>query len=131
MTRIIFSLILLGCTVLYGTLPAAANGDIRTCSVNKVLECLPDEGCEETTVQEMNLPRFVKIDLNAKTMTSLDKEVPRTSDITSIEQLEGETILHGTEQRGWTMTLSDDGDLTLAASGDGEGFIVFGSCIKP
>jgi hypothetical protein len=37
--------------------------------------------------------------------------------------------MHGTEVRGWSISLGEDsGNLTLSASGDGEGFIVFGFC---
>jgi hypothetical protein len=38
--------------------------------------------------------------------------------------------MHGTELRGWSMALGEDsGNLTLSASGDGEGFVVFGVCL--
>ncbi len=110
----------------------AADGDVRTCALTKGIECVPDEGCVEWTMQEMALPRFVRIDLASKTITSLDKEITRTSKIDSVERKEGLVILHGTEQRGWSLVLAEDsGDLTLTASGDSEGFIVFGSCINP
>ena len=107
----------------------AEDTDVRTCALTKVLECTPEEGCKERTLQDMALPRFVQIDLKAKTMKSLDKTVQRSSKIASVERLEGFTVLHGTEKRGWTMALGDSGDLTLSVAGDGEGFIVFGSCI--
>jgi len=114
------------------SLAMAADGDIRTCALTKGLECLPDEGCSDWTIQEMGLPRFVRIDLNAKTITSLDKEVTRNSKIATVERPEGLVVMHGTEQRGWSMTLGEDsGALTLTAAGDNEGFIVFGSCMNP
>ena len=127
------SALFFGLAVFFGALQVmAADGDIRTCALTKGLECVPDKGCVEWTMQEMALPRFVRIDLNSKTITSLDKEVSRTSKIASVERLEGLIVLHGTEQRGWSMALStDSGDFTLSASGEGEGFIVFGSCINP
>ena len=127
------SALFFGLAVFFGALQVmAADGDIRTCALTKGLECVPDKGCVEWTMQEMALPRFVRIDLNSKTITSLDKEISRTSKIASVERLEGLIILHGTEQRGWSMALaSDSGDFTLSASGESEGFIVFGSCINP
>jgi hypothetical protein len=72
----------------------------------------------------------VRIDLKNKTITSLDKAVPRISKIAVIDRLKGMVVMHGTELRGWSMALGEDsGNLTLSASGDGEGFVVFGSCI--
>ena len=129
----ISAVLLLAATLLFGAMQAmAADGDICTCALTKAVECSPDGECTETTVQEMNLPRFVRIDLKSSTITSLDKEIPRTSKISSTERLEGLTILHGTELRGWTIALGEEsGNLTLSTAGDGEGFVVFGSCITP
>ncbi|HJV65779.1 MAG TPA: hypothetical protein VJ550_08600 [Geomonas sp.] len=110
----------------------AAEGDVRTCTLTRAIECLPDEGCAEWTIQEIDLPRFVRIDLKSKAITSLDREVKRTTKIATIDRQQDLTVLHGTEQRGWSIALGESsGELTLTASGDGEGFIVFGSCINP
>lgn len=110
----------------------AAEQNVRTCALTRGVQCIPDEACIEMTIQEMALPRFVRIDLKSKTITSLDKEVDRTSRIATVDRLEGLTVLHGTELRGWSIVLGEDsGALTLSASGDSEGFIVFGSCITP
>ena len=127
------SALLLAVTFLFAGLQAfAADGDTLTCALTKATECTPQEGCTEWTIQDMALPRFVRIDLASKTMTSLDKEVPRTSKIASVERLEGFIVMHGTEQRGWTMAIGEKtGVLTLCAAGDSEGFVVFGSCFTP
>jgi len=128
----IFALVL-AITIVFGAVRVmAAEGDIRTCALTKGIECVPDEGCVEWTMQEMALPRFVRIDLKAKTITSLDKDVNRTTKIATVERLEGLTVLHGTELRGWSIALGENsGDLALSASGDGEAFVVFGSCVTP
>ena len=110
----------------------AAEQNVRTCALTRGIECIPDESCVEWTMQDMALPRFVRIDLKSKTITSLDKEVDRATKIATVERLEGLTVLHGTELRGWSIALGEDsGALTLSASGDNEAFIVFGSCIAP
>jgi hypothetical protein len=131
MTRI--SALVLAVMLLFGAHEAmAADGEVRTCSLNKVIECTPDERCEELSVQEVDLPRFVRIDLKSKTLNSLDKSITRSSKIASVEHREGLVIMHGTELRGWSMTLAEEsGNLTLSAAGDNEGFVVFGSCITP
>ena len=131
MVRIIA--VLLAAAVFGGAAQAmAAEQNVLTCALTRGIECIPDEVCMEWTMQEMALPRFVRIDLKSKTITSLDKEVNRTSQIATVDRLEGLTVLHGTELRGWSIVLGEDsGALTLSASGDSEAFIVFGSCITP
>jgi hypothetical protein len=104
--------------------------DTITCALSRAYDCFPDEGCKEWSIDEMALPRFVRIDLKAKTITSLDKEIPQNSKISSIERLEGLTVMHGTELRGWSISLGEESrNLTLSVAGDGEGFIVFGTCM--
>ncbi len=105
----------------------------RICAYTRVVECTIDEGCLEFSLDEMNLPRFVKIDVTAKTIKSLDKNVRREDiRIGTIEQLGGMTILQGIEQRGWSMELgNEDGSLTLTASGEDHGIVVFGHCLLP
>ena len=110
----------------------AAEENVFTCSLNKAFECSNDEGCKQWTVQEVALPRFIRIDLKAKTIKSLDKNVARESKFRDMERREGMIILQGTEQRGWSMALGENSrDITLSAAGDGESFVVFGSCINP
>ncbi len=111
---------------------AAADINVRTCALTKAFACTSEDGCKEWTVQEVALPRFISIDLKAKTIKSLDKDIPRETRFKEADRLEGMVVLHGTEQRGWTMALGEDsGNLTLSASGDNESFVVFGTCISP
>ena len=111
---------------------ASAEDTIRTCALTKAFECTSEDGCKEWSIQEMALPRFIRIDLKAKTIKSLDKDVSRQSSFKDIDRLGGILVLHGTEQRGWSMALGKNSNsLTLTASGDGESFVVFGSCMNP
>ncbi len=111
---------------------AAADIDTRTCSLTQAYACTSEEGCKEWSVQEAALPRFIKIDLKAKVIKSLDKAIARETAFREVDRLQGMVVLHGTEQRGWSMALGEDsGTLTLSASGDDESFVVFGSCISP
>ena len=119
-------LVLLGC----GSICTAAEGAF-TCAFNKAYECTPGQGCRTWSIEEMSLPTFVRIDLKAGTITSLDKTVTQTSRIATIDRLEGLVVMHGTELRGWSMALGEEsGDVTLSVAGDGEGFIVFGKCMN-
>lgn len=128
-----FLTLLLTIFIYAGTLQiASAEENIRTCALTKAFECTSEDGCREWTIQDMALPRFIRIDLKAKTIKSMDKDVARNSSFKDMDRLEGMIVLHGTELRGWSMALGENSrDLTLSASGDGEGFVVFGSCMNP
>lgn len=119
--------------VFWGTCTMAADDQVQICALTKAFECASDSGCNEVSIEEMALPRFVRIDQKAKMIESLDKSVNRQSTpIVTITQLEGMTILQGTELRGWSAALGkESGNLILSAAGDGDGFIVFGTCMKP
>lgn len=133
MTR--FFAVFFAVSVLSSLLPvrvAAGEETIRTCALSKAYECTPDDGCREWSVQDMALPRFIRIDVKAKTITSLDKDIARETRFREVERLEGMLVMHGAEKRGWSMALGEkSNDLTLSASGDGESFVVFGSCMSP
>ena len=125
-TTVFSLLILLGS----GSICSAAE-DTFTCALTRAYDCFPDEGCKEWSIDDMALPSFVRIDLKDKTITSLDKAIEQTSKIASIERLEGMIVMHGTELRGWSVALGEDsGKLTLSAAGEGEGFVVFGTCMN-
>jgi len=120
--------------VFFISLPVqVARGDdnSRTCALTKAFECTMQDGCRESSIKEMALPRFIRIDLKAKTIKSLDKDITRESSFKNVDRLEGILVLHGTELRGWSMAIGEkSNDLTLSASGDGESFIAFGSCMS-
>ncbi|MRR58462.1 MAG: hypothetical protein EG824_09665 [Deltaproteobacteria bacterium] len=104
----------------------------RTCALTKAFECTVENGCRELSIREMALPRFIRIDLKAKAIQSLDTTVDRTTPFKDSDSIDGLLVLHGTEKRGWSMAVGEkSGDLTLSASGDRESFVVFGSCISP
>lgn len=107
--------------------------DAVLCALTKSFACLADEGCREVPIQEMNLPRFVKVDFGTRAITSLDKMVDRpATTFTAIDRLEGTIVLHGLDRRGWSAAIAEDtGSMTLTASGSDEGFVVFGNCVMP
>lgn len=111
----------------------AAEENVRLCALTRAYECAMGGECGELTIEEMDLPRFVRIDLDKSSIISLDRKVKRDDTrISQIKDLEGMTVLQGVEQRGWSIALGkESGNLTLSASGDGHGFLVFGVCMNP
>jgi len=107
------------------------------CSLTRAFECYEDQGCKPVSVQDMNLPRFLKIDVPQKKVTGV-KEGGRTTEIMNVREIDGKLILQGAEETienvrdglGWTVAIMEDsGNMILTGSGDDVGFSVFGACI--
>ena len=80
----------------------------------------------------INLPVFMKVDFNAKQVTTTKlNETTRTSAIRHVDQLaEGGTAIHGSEANFvWSMLVAHGtGNMTLSITGEGVGYIAFGAC---
>lgn len=108
------------------------------CTVIDVTECIMGEGCKEVTAEELNLPRFLWLDVKKKTIQSQKKkDESRISQIERVEEVDNKLILQGAEQGregirdgfGWTIAIMEDtGQMVLSASGDLVGDIAFGVC---
>ena len=108
-------------------------------SVISAMECTPDDGCRAVTIESLDLPRFLKIDLNKKTIDPISESDTRPgSVIERMERVDGKLILQGAEDGyasvrdglGWTISISEDtGKVVMTASGDQVAFVVFGACL--
>ena len=102
------------------------------------MECTPDSGCRTVTIDSLDLPRFLKIDLNQKTIGRVSESDARPdSVIERMERVDGKLILQGAEDGyesvrdglGWTISIAEDtGKVVMTASGDQVAFVVFGAC---
>ncbi len=104
------------------------------CVLTNVSDCDSTNGCERISVEDVNLPRFFKIDVEKKLITpvALSSEMASVSGtkINDFQRMNGKIFLQGIEVRGWSMVISEPtGKLTLSASGDDEAFVLFGVCI--
>lgn len=108
------------------------------CATIQAIECSPDSGCAEVSLESAGLPRFAVIDILKKQIyPTQETGIDRVSAIERIEIVDGKLILQGAEDGiegvrdglGWTMAIVEEsGDLVLTASGDGVAFVVFGAC---
>ena len=108
-------------------------------SVISVMECTPDNGCRSVTIESVDLPRFLKIDLNKKTIGPVSESDARPgSTIERVERVDGKLILQGAEDGyesvrdglGWTIAIAEGtGRVVMTASGDQVAFVVFGACL--
>ena len=109
------------------------------CTVIKVTECIMGEGCKEVTAEEINLPRYLWINVGKKTIQSkkTSDDSTRKSKIERVEQVDQKLIIQGAEEGredvrdgfGWTIAIMEDsGHMVLTASGDFVGDVAFGVC---
>jgi len=109
------------------------------CAVSESIECGPGGECLSVTPESLDFPRFFLVNFETKKMTTLAGiGVQQTSDIERVERVEKKLILQGAEDSredvrdavGWSMAISEtSGMMTLTASGDEAGFVLFGACI--
>jgi hypothetical protein len=101
------------------------------CAVIKAVECDVERGCQEASVEDMNLPRFIKVDLDKNKISGKKEDgSKRETNIKVIEQVDNKLIMQGSEQgRGWSIVIGKDtGKMSATVSADEVGFVVFGAC---
>jgi hypothetical protein len=101
------------------------------CVPTDAIQCEGAGECKRVSVEEVNLPRFVNIDMKKEQLRGkvLGGEEETTA-IENIRHADGRTILQGSENsRGWSITIDHNtGDMSAAIAGDDIGFILFGVC---
>jgi hypothetical protein len=107
------------------------------CAFTKAMECSLATGCEEVTLDDINLRQFVNIDFTNKTVKGTGQD-SRETPIEKIHHIAGKLIIHGAQEgveagrggAGWTASIMEDtGKLVLTAASDQVGFVIFGACI--
>ena len=106
------------------------------CAFSKAFACDVVSGCEGSTIEDFNLPRFFKVDFKNNKIISLGAAVEggvrKETPIKSVGRGDGTLVLQGIELRGWTMVISEDsGYMVLTGAGNDEAFVLFGDCIGP
>jgi hypothetical protein len=102
------------------------------CAITEAIECGPDGNCLEVMPEDINIPAFIKINFEEKTISGTRKSgETATTKIENTARMDGKLILQGAENgRGWSMVITEAiGKMVLTASGDQVGFILFGNCI--
>ena len=99
------------------------------CAPLRLLECRSVGTCEQVTAESANIPQFVKVDVQQKTISAANDSTRQTA-IHHVERINGNLILQGFQgERGWSFVLATDtGKLSLTVSEDDIGFVIFGAC---
>ena len=107
------------------------------CTVITVNECLEAEGCMAVAPEDVNLPRYLWVDVAKKFIQDKKAGEGRKSPIESVKRIEGKLILQGAEEGrpdvrdgfGWTVAIMEDsGQMVLSASGGMVAISAFGVC---
>ena len=102
---------------------------VMICAPATTMRCAPGAGCVRGEAGDVNIDRFLEIDVANKMATGL-----RTGNTAPIEYVihdGGQLIMHGSQNaRGWSVTISEEtGEFTGTVSGEKIAFAVFGACL--
>ena len=103
------------------------------CAATTVSECLTEGRCQPRNAERVNFPALFKVDAKAMKLWELGAEKPRETSIRNLDRANNKMILSGAEgERGWTVLINEaSGKMSATATGDGEGFVIFGQCALP
>jgi hypothetical protein len=107
------------------------------CAAIELTSCVPGGGCRVETTESLNAPRFLTIDVAAKSVTGTRAHSSelRTS-IQNVRATEDDVILDGSEaQLSWNIAIDKtSGDMTLtgirSVRDDPLVIVMFGACIN-
>ena len=132
-----------GATMLVSAMPLVVSAGFDSsseflCASVDVMECLPAKGCNGVAADDVDIPRFIKVDVKNKQVVTGAKGDKRKTAIERVEKIDGKLMLQGAEDGreggtpdgiGWSMSVVEDsGNMVLTASGDGVAFVIFGAC---
>lgn len=101
------------------------------CASVDTVECDSTGTCLQGTPASVNAPQFFRINFEERSIRGTRQDgTDVTTKIVSRTADAGQVILQGVEDgRGWSMAIAEKtGRMTLTASGQEIGFIVFGAC---
>lgn len=104
------------------------------CAIVEASECGEAVDCRRVGVQEIDCPRFFRVDLSKKIVTGiLADQTTREVEVQSSAHVDGNLILQGVQGgRAWSLVVSEaTGKMTLTVAGAGDGFVLFGESFFP
>jgi hypothetical protein len=108
------------------------------CATAEAFDCGPNvdcaSDCASDTPETIDLPRFIRLDFAGKrAFTKRQDGEERVAAIASQAVDSGMLILQGVQNaHAWSLLISQTtGAMSLSISGDGVGFVIFGSCTAP
>ena len=102
------------------------------CALIQVLECAPGGACERRRAEDVNLPQFIKVDPQAKTLAAPGPD-GRTAPVQAFANVNGKVVLYGGQEgRSWSAVIqSETGKMSASVVDDQATFVIFGACTAP
>ena len=130
MRRSISGAVLIASACLFPAAAVAATGSYM-CAFTDVYECETVTGCQRASLDAVNLPEFIVIDLDKKQLTGASMaDTNRTEDIEGMTATDKLIHLHGTQdEETWNATITlETGTLAGGITSGQSSFAVFGNC---
>ena len=102
------------------------------CAATQVVNCGAADDCTRSTPEAFNLPVLFKVDIPNKVVESARVGgEKRVSAIASSSEVDGVSVLQGVDDAdAWTTRIDGStGQMMVAVTSEGHGFLVFGTCI--
>ena len=121
--------------VLVSAAPLAADdltgADRFLCTAAQVTACYDDGECLTLPPWELNVPQFIEVDLEARTLsTTKASGQNRSTPIANLEREKGQIVLQGYENgRAFSFLITEKtGMASIAVAREGLGVSIFGAC---
>jgi len=101
------------------------------CTPVEILECERSLHCETQTVDTVDLPQFLKISVQEKTVTGTRPSGEAVNaKIDQVQHVEQQMYLQGVQKRfGWSAVIDEArGFMTLTIHDPASGYVIFGAC---
>ncbi|MGR8949573.1 MAG: hypothetical protein ACU84Q_16130 [Gammaproteobacteria bacterium] len=118
------------CAVSFTSLAASYDGSkVMICAPIDTITCAVGKACSRGEAEDVNLDRFLEVDVANKTVTGIDTD--RSTPIQNVNMDGEQLVLQGSQNgRAWSATISQKtGELTVGIAGHNEAFTVFGACM--
>jgi hypothetical protein len=123
--------VLIASACLFPAAAAAATGSYM-CAFTDAYECETVTGCQRASLDAVNIPEFIVIDLDKKQMTGASMaDTNRTEDIEGMTSTDKLIHAHGTQdEETWHATITlETGALVGGITSGQSSFAVFGNCM--
>jgi hypothetical protein len=103
------------------------------CAPVEILECERTLHCEAQTVDTVDLPQFLMISIQDKTVTGTRPSgEPVNAKIDQVQHVEQQMHLQGIQKRfGWSAVIDEaQGHMTLMIGDPASGYVIFGACTQ-
>jgi len=108
------------------------------CSFAQIIECDAGAECRSVSNESVDAPDFVKFDFKKKQVIAISAGIENApDDLDNVLNLANYLVVQGVQggvegaanSLAWSATIShESGQMSVAASGEKAGFVVFGAC---